>query len=207
MTTDECSRNWDYCNPTGDMRQFYKTVHTDGWAKQEHTFVGSLPERNLQVAVAEPRLACEPLAAPVGHTGAIVVERGDCDIIVKVKHAKDAGASAVIIVNDDEDMPESLGAGSATDADLEIVSNMTVVQVARKAGLDLISTVIIDTDAMVTFNCERTSEYECPPSPLLPPTHKHTCDSIYQAEQWGYRTGECPGPTFYAPLLAPQASI
>lgn len=101
----------------------------------------------MPVAVANPRRACEPLSTPFSHSEAIVVERGSCTFLSKVRHARDAGASIVIIVNDDRDMAV-MGADGGSD-----VENMTVVKINRADGLKLISTAIVDANTTATINC------------------------------------------------------
>ncbi|MCU0447488.1 MAG: T9SS-dependent M36 family metallopeptidase [Microscillaceae bacterium] len=68
-----------------------------------------------------PTLACQAL--PVGSmTGLIaVIDRGSCNFVVKVKNAQDAGAIAVLIINNVAGSPAPLG---GTDASITIPSLM-----------------------------------------------------------------------------------
>ena len=51
----------------------------------------------------QPSKACEPLYSdnpyPENENVIIMVDRGDCSFVIKVKHAQDRGAKAVIVVN------------------------------------------------------------------------------------------------------------
>ena len=68
-----------------------------------HSFEGDPPGLAAEASVASPLHACEPLVAlPNGHTGAVIVEEGNCSLSSKVDHAVGAGATAVIIVSNAE---------------------------------------------------------------------------------------------------------
>jgi hypothetical protein len=61
---------------------------------------------------AAPTLGCNPFVNGAAITGKIaIVRRGTCNFSVKVKNAQDAGAIAVIIMNNVSDAPFSMGGG------------------------------------------------------------------------------------------------
>ena len=65
--------------------------------------------------------ACSPAANATQLNGKIaVIKRGNCDFIVKVKNAQNAGATAVIIYNNDATLPNTLVNMSGADATITI---------------------------------------------------------------------------------------
>ena len=82
---------------------------------------------------ATPMLGCAPLIGfPAGAIA--LVDRGTCGFVVKVKHAQDAGASAVIVVNNVAGDPISMG---GEDPSIVIASVMVSLAdgTTIKAGL------------------------------------------------------------------------
>ncbi|WP_242202977.1 PA domain-containing protein [Aestuariivivens insulae] len=82
---------------------------------------------------ADPTLGCNALVNGASISGKVaVVERGSCNFTVKVKQAQDAGAIAVVVVNNVAGAPIILG---GEDATITIPS----VMISRDEGQDLIS--------------------------------------------------------------------
>lgn len=79
-------------------------AHTAGFGTpiQVGEEIGPLP-----LLRAEPLEACEPLenAAEVGGN-IVLISRGECAFVLKVTHASEAGAAAVIIYNNDQANPD-----------------------------------------------------------------------------------------------------
>lgn len=92
------------------------------------------------MAIAEPRHGCDPLTAPVGHSGAVVVDGGgNCSFFTKAKHAKDAGATAVVFVNGDTgELPVGgIPCNETSPEDCDSMSDTTIAMVERGPGLGL----------------------------------------------------------------------
>ncbi len=71
------------------------------------------PAVRARVLMASPALACDPLANSSGMAGKIaMIDRGDCNFDDKVLNAEEAGAVAVIVVNNVGGTPVVMGAGS-----------------------------------------------------------------------------------------------
>ncbi|EQC27825.1 hypothetical protein SDRG_14409 [Saprolegnia diclina VS20] len=68
------------------------------------TFGGPLVRHPLQLAVASPAHACEPMSADVAGHAVLVALGGNCTILAKVSAAQVAGATAVIVAQR-EDAP------------------------------------------------------------------------------------------------------
>lgn len=132
--------------------KFHATTPIDGCGQAVRAF--RVAPMKVPVAIAEPRLASSPLTAPVGYSGALVVERGDCSFTSKVKRAKDAGATVVIIVNDESDAPPSLvgpAEGDKDYTDIASVDDMIVFMVERNVGDELVAAITAKVAETVTI--------------------------------------------------------
>lgn len=77
---------------------------------------------------SKPTFACQPVINADQIQGKIaVIDRGDCQFVVKVKNAQDAGAIAAIIVHNEKGRPPGLG---GSDDSIVIPS----VRIGRKDG-------------------------------------------------------------------------
>ncbi|MEE8522788.1 MAG: Calx-beta domain-containing protein [Thermoanaerobaculia bacterium] len=66
-------------------------------------------------ASANPTLVCNPVANPGEVAGKVaLIDRGVCNFTVKVKHAQNAGAIAVVIANNAQGPPPGLGGTDGT---------------------------------------------------------------------------------------------
>lgn len=134
---------------------FATTSHADGWSQTTHSFVGDPPQLTVSVVVAEPLLACEPIqTSSLGQTGAVVVERGNCTFFTKVRHARDAGFTVVVIVNNKADIV-IMTCGSTSDC--ASVSDMTVIKVANDTGFELMKMAAAPNTTKLAVRCEQPS--------------------------------------------------
>ncbi len=93
---------------------------------------------------ATPNLGCSALVNNTAINGNIaVVERGACNFTVKVKNAQDAGAIAVIVINNASGNPFAMG---GTDASITIPS----VMISKKDG-ETITAVLTSETVNVTI--------------------------------------------------------
>jgi hypothetical protein len=84
---------------------------------------------------ANPEEGCDPLINGADISGNIaVVRRGTCNFSVKALNAQDAGATAVIIVNNQAQGLQQLGAGTAANQ-----VDIPVVMISQNDGTDLIT--------------------------------------------------------------------
>ncbi len=75
------------------------------------------------IVAASPALACDPIA-PVPSGSVVVVDRGVCGFAVKVLNAQNAGAAAVIVVNNAAGLPGLMG---GEDPNVTIPSTMVAM--------------------------------------------------------------------------------
>jgi hypothetical protein len=89
---------------------------TDSWATPDMLLVENRVIGDLALAVdatAADSLACEAIANPGDIAGKIaLIYRGTCNYSVKAKHCQDAGAIAVVLINNVATAPPAMGAGS-----------------------------------------------------------------------------------------------
>lgn len=90
------------------------------------------------IFAANPLNACESLqiGRPNVSTAFLLVERGECDFVTKVKHVQDAGYAAAIIYNneDGEDLVTMSGSGTSIDIYAVFVSKQAGEALQRCAG-------------------------------------------------------------------------
>ena len=82
----------------------------------------------IPLVVASDRNACEPIAEVAGK--AVLVWRGECAYIEKAMSAQDAGAAAVIVVSDEEELSPMSCAGDSS-------VSIPVMQVLEEDGAQL----------------------------------------------------------------------
>jgi subtilisin family serine protease len=58
---------------------------------------------------ADGRLACSPFSSGALSNAVVVIERGECTFETKVNHAADAGAIAVLVINNEPGLPITMG--------------------------------------------------------------------------------------------------
>ncbi|MCB0771300.1 MAG: T9SS type A sorting domain-containing protein [Flavobacteriales bacterium] len=89
---------------------------TDSWSTPDMLLVENRVIGDLALAVdatAADSLACEAIANPGDIAGKIaLIYRGTCNYSVKAKHCQDAGAIAVVLINNVATAPPPMGAGS-----------------------------------------------------------------------------------------------
>lgn len=99
-----------------------------------------------EASVADPGniRGCEPFPAGAFDGAIALIERGDCNFSVKVDHAEDAGALAVVVANQFEGPPVVMGALEST--------GIPAVMVAKEEGVTLRDFVVAHPGTQVTVD-------------------------------------------------------
>lgn len=103
-------------SPSSLVKNLTHTISNDGGGGAGE-WGGSIPSSgmlNVPLAKCAPYDACAPITNAGDLNGKVaLVERGDCEFSQKAKAVQDAGAVAIIIVNNIPGDPVGMGAGSA----------------------------------------------------------------------------------------------
>ncbi|KAI5068954.1 hypothetical protein GOP47_0015255 [Adiantum capillus-veneris] len=110
----------------------------------EASFAPKIPPLGIvgRVYAAEPLNACQPVKSMNSNDipGFLLLERGDCNFVTKIKHAQDAGYVAAIVYNDEDNDDLITMSGRETGIDIYAVF------VTKKAG-EILHLSVAETDS------------------------------------------------------------
>jgi PA domain. len=117
--------------PASIAKSVNYTIANDGDPATTGDWGGPLSAISAEVAKANPYQGCSGVA-PGSLTGKIaLVQRGNCEFGVKAKQAQDAGAIAVVIVNNIPGGPVGMGAGAVGGT---VSNTIPVIMVSQDDG-------------------------------------------------------------------------
>jgi hypothetical protein len=131
--------------PASIAKSMNYTIANDGDGSGD--WGGPLSYINAEVVKASPYQAC--LGVPAGSlTGKIaLIQRGNCEFGVKAKQAQDAGAIAVVIVNNIPGGPVGMGAGAVGGT---VSNTIPVIMISQDDGAMI--SAQLDQAVTVTMN-------------------------------------------------------
>lgn len=136
-------------SPSHLVKNLTHTISNDG-SGSANEWGGAIPSAgmlNLPLAKCDPYDACAPITNGGDLAGKVaLVERGDCEFSQKAKAVQDAGAIAIIIVNNVPGGPVGMGAGSAAGG-----VSIPVIMISQDEGAVLSQALDNSEDIEVSF--------------------------------------------------------
>ncbi|RYD56912.1 MAG: T9SS type A sorting domain-containing protein [Sphingobacteriales bacterium] len=123
-------------SPTTIARSLGYTITDDGSDPATNWGGPIIAPINSSIVKADPYLACGPLTNAGAIAGKVaLIERGDCEFGAKALAAKNAGAVAVIIVNNVDGGPVGMGAGAVGAQ----VTDIPVLMISKDDGAAIVN--------------------------------------------------------------------